>query len=96
MFFIIKYHFEVFFEKGKYYVFLGNSQTLGLKNFGHILLRHFKSTQASSIYWPTVVVQRSLLNQVVFIMAITVGIQLTFCCRTSDVSTLVGMTMHII
>ena len=44
MFFIIKYHFEVFFEKEKYYVFLGNSQTLGLKNFGHILLRHFKST----------------------------------------------------
>ena len=34
IFFIIKYHFQgVFFEKGKYYVFLGNSQTLGLKNF---------------------------------------------------------------
>ena len=34
----------------------------------------------------------SLLNQVVFIMAFTVGIQSTFCCGTCDVSTLVGMT----
>ena len=36
----------------------------------------------------------SLLNQVVFIMAFTVGIQLTLCCGTCDVSTLVGMTRH--
>ena len=36
----------------------------------------------------------SLLNQVVFIMAITVGIQFTFCCGTCNVSTLVGMTRH--
>ena len=35
-----------------------------------------------------------LLNQVVFIMAFTVGIQFTFRCGTCDVSTLVGMTRH--
>ena len=36
----------------------------------------------------------SLLNQVVFIMAFTLCIQLTFCCGTCDVSFLVGMTRH--
>ena len=40
------------------------------------------------------VVLISLLNQVVFIMAFTVGIQFTFCCGTCDVSTLVGMASH--
>ena len=36
----------------------------------------------------------SLLNQVVFIMAITDGILLTFAVLIYDVSTLVGMTRH--
>ena len=40
------------------------------------------------------VVLISLLNQVVFIMAFTVGIQFTFCCETCDVSTSVGMASH--
>ena len=38
-FFIIKYHFEGFFEKGKYYVFLVNSQTLGLKNIWSYIVK---------------------------------------------------------
>ena len=46
----------------KIHICLGNSQTTGLIFFGHILLRHFTSTSASSIYWPTEVVQMSLLN----------------------------------
>ena len=40
------------------------------------------------------VVLISLLNQVVFSMAFTVGVQFIFCCGTCDVPTLVGMTRH--
>ena len=38
-----------YFEMVKFHVSLENSQTTGLKIFGHILLTHFTSTRASII-----------------------------------------------
>ena len=90
----MKYHFKGIFEKEKISRFLRELSDTGLKNWSYpvktldihlgkyYLITNSHGTDVSSE------------RQVIHILAFTVGIQLTFCCGTCDVSTLVWMTRH--
>ena len=78
----------------KFHVCIGNYQTRGLRIFGHIVLRHITSTSNNCLMRNSHVIDEFSERQVILILAITVGILLTFCCGTCDVFTLVGMNRH--
>ena len=80
----------------KFHVYLGNSQTKGLMNFwSYPVKTHYIHKGKNYLMVNIRGTDEFSEWQIIHIWAFTLGIHLTFCYGTCDVSTLVWMTMYI-